>query len=95
MTEETSNAWKTKIVHAVSRNILQMLAIQRRDSNEWAIPGGMIDPGEIVTNTLKREFIEEALNSQKGVEYISIHPEPTSYHSEYLILFIISLVNAH
>lgn len=44
------------------------MAIQRRDSGEWAIPGGMVDPGETVTNTLKREFIEEALNSQKGIK---------------------------
>lgn len=42
--------------------ILQFVAIKRRDSGEWAIPGGMVDPGEIVTSTLKREFLEEALN---------------------------------
>lgn len=29
----------------------------------WAIPGGMVDPGEKISTTLKREFIEEALNS--------------------------------
>lgn len=28
----------------------------------WAIPGGMVDPGEYVSTTLKREFMEEALN---------------------------------
>ncbi|XP_078033549.1 ADP-ribose pyrophosphatase, mitochondrial isoform X1 [Augochlora pura] len=42
--------------------ILQFVAIQRRDSGEWAIPGGMVDPGETVSITLKREFMEEALN---------------------------------
>lgn len=42
--------------------VLQFVAIQRRDSGEWAIPGGMIDPGETVSNTLMREFMEEALN---------------------------------
>lgn len=45
------------------RPILQFCAIQRRDNNEWAIPGGMIDPGETVSETLKREFQEEALNA--------------------------------
>lgn len=45
------------------KKILQFVAIQRRDSGEWAIPGGMVDPGEVVTSTLKREFLEEALNS--------------------------------
>jgi len=43
--------------------ILQFVAIQRRDTGEWAIPGGMVDPGEMITSTLKREFMEEALNT--------------------------------
>lgn len=43
-----------------------MVAIQRRDNLMWAIPGGMVDPGERATATLKREFTEEALNSNKG-----------------------------
>ncbi|CAL7948347.1 unnamed protein product [Xylocopa violacea] len=43
--------------------ILQFVAIQRRDSGEWAIPGGMVDPGETISATLKREFMEEAMNS--------------------------------
>lgn len=49
-----------------SRNIIEMIAIQRRDNLMWAIPGGMVDPGEKATTTLKREFTEEALNSSKG-----------------------------
>lgn len=42
--------------------ILQFVAIQRRDTGEWAIPGGMVDPDETVSTTLMREFMEEALN---------------------------------
>lgn len=41
---------------------LQFVAIQRHDTGEWAIPGGMVDKGEKVSATLKREFTEEALN---------------------------------
>ncbi|XP_006867834.1 PREDICTED: ADP-ribose pyrophosphatase, mitochondrial [Chrysochloris asiatica] len=53
-----------KITHPVSgRNILQFVAIKRKDCGEWAIPGGMVDPGEKISATLKREFGEEALNS--------------------------------
>jgi len=44
------------------RKILQFVAIQRRDNNEWAIPGGMVDSGENVSATVRREFMEEALN---------------------------------
>ncbi|NXT42550.1 NUDT9 protein, partial [Pelecanoides urinatrix] len=59
-----------KIAHPVTgKNILQFIAIKRRDCGEWAIPGGMVDPGEKISATLKREFEEEALNSlQKSPE---------------------------
>ena len=40
--------------------LLQMVAIKRKDTGEWAIPGGMQDPGEIGMATLVREFKEEA-----------------------------------
>ncbi|NWJ01134.1 NUDT9 protein, partial [Crypturellus undulatus] len=53
-----------KIAHPVTgKNVLQFVAIKRRDCGEWAIPGGMVDPGEKISATLKREFGEEALNS--------------------------------
>ncbi|XP_037990518.1 ADP-ribose pyrophosphatase, mitochondrial isoform X1 [Motacilla alba alba] len=59
-----------KVAHPVSgKNILQFVAIKRRDCGEWAIPGGMVDPGEKIAATLKREFEEETLNSlQKSPE---------------------------
>eukprot|EP00043_Microstomoeca_roanoka_P006586 m.64075 g.64075 ORF g.64075 m.64075 type:complete len:324 (+) comp13474_c5_seq1:276-1247(+) len=43
--------------------VLQFVAIQRRDCGLWALPGGMVDPGEVASATVKREFGEEALNS--------------------------------
>lgn len=49
------------------RNILEIVAIQRRDNLMWAIPGGMVDAGEKSTKALKREFIEEAMNSNTGM----------------------------
>lgn len=48
---------------STGKNILQMCIIQRQDCGEFALPGGMVDPGESVSQTLKREFAEEALNS--------------------------------
>ncbi|XP_072273337.1 ADP-ribose pyrophosphatase, mitochondrial isoform X2 [Pyxicephalus adspersus] len=53
-----------KVTDAATGNaVLQFVAIQRKDCGQWAIPGGMVDPGELVTATLRREFCEEALNS--------------------------------
>lgn len=63
--------WKQDIIGVAEVNkdtkkpILQFVAIQRQDSGEWAIPGGMVDPGETISATLKREFMEEAMNSLK------------------------------
>ncbi|CAN8021972.1 unnamed protein product [Ixodes persulcatus] len=54
---------KVVVNNNTQRPVLQFVAIARRDSGEWAIPGGMVDPGELVTATLKREFCEEAMNS--------------------------------
>ncbi|XP_059052116.1 ADP-ribose pyrophosphatase, mitochondrial [Achroia grisella] len=45
-----------------NKPILQFVAIKRGDTGEWALPGGMVDPGEKVTATAIREFQEEATN---------------------------------
>ncbi|XP_078277198.1 ADP-ribose pyrophosphatase, mitochondrial-like isoform X2 [Rhinoraja longicauda] len=60
--------WKKEGGKPVTHNcsgkpILQFVAICRKDNKEWAIPGGMVDPGEKVSATLRREFGEETLNS--------------------------------
>ena len=38
----------------------KILLIQRKDTKEWALAGGMVDPGEHVSLTAKRELMEEA-----------------------------------
>ncbi|XP_028517955.1 transient receptor potential cation channel subfamily M member 2 isoform X2 [Exaiptasia diaphana] len=43
------------------KKVLEFVAILRKDNNQWAIPGGMVEPGQAVTQTLKAEFGEEAL----------------------------------
>eukprot|EP00300_Choanocystis_sp_HF-7_P033604 c45986_g1_i1.p1 GENE.c45986_g1_i1~~c45986_g1_i1.p1 ORF type:complete len:314 (+),score=48.02 c45986_g1_i1:48-989(+) len=44
---------------------LEMVVIKRQDSGVWAIPGGMVEEGESVSSTLRREFGEEALNTNE------------------------------
>jgi ADP-ribose pyrophosphatase YjhB (NUDIX family) len=43
-----------------------MVAIQRHDTKEWAIPGGMVDAGERTSDTVKREFMEEATSQERA-----------------------------
>ncbi|XP_066594168.1 ADP-ribose pyrophosphatase, mitochondrial isoform X2 [Prorops nasuta] len=57
-----------EIDKTTEKPILQFVAIQRKDTGEWAIPGGMVDPGETVSQTIRREFMEEALNSLEKQE---------------------------
>ncbi|KAJ8312987.1 hypothetical protein KUTeg_010360 [Tegillarca granosa] len=42
--------------------VLEFVAIQRQDCGEWALPGGMVEAGEKVSLTIKREFGEEAMS---------------------------------
>ncbi|XP_038076672.1 transient receptor potential cation channel subfamily M member-like 2 isoform X3 [Patiria miniata] len=52
--------------------VLEFIAIQRKDNQQWAIPGGMVEPGGVVSETLKREFGEEAMGSmEKSPEEIA------------------------
>ena len=59
--------------------VLEFVAIRRQDTKQWALPGvralnrqqlsllrifqGMVDPGENVSLTVRREFQEEAMKS--------------------------------
>ena len=43
---------------------LQFVASRRTDTGDWAIPGGMVDAGEICSLTMRREFEEEATRQQ-------------------------------
>ena len=38
---------------------IEFIGVKRNDTGQWAIPGGMVDPGEKVSMALKREFTEE------------------------------------
>ena len=61
--------WKTNddnepvVDNGTGKKILEFIAIERTDGGGWAIPGGMVDPGEQVSRTLKREFGEETMDT--------------------------------
>uniref|UniRef100_A0A0K0DH98 Nudix hydrolase domain-containing protein n=1 Tax=Angiostrongylus cantonensis TaxID=6313 RepID=A0A0K0DH98_ANGCA len=52
------------LVTRLKNGKLQFVAIRRSDTGEWAIPGGMVEAGEEVSQTLKREFSEETLDGK-------------------------------
>ncbi|EPB74034.1 hydrolase, NUDIX family [Ancylostoma ceylanicum] len=56
------------LVTRIKNDKLQFVAIKRGDTGEWAIPGGMVDAGEQVSDTLKREFSEETLGGKARAE---------------------------
>lgn len=65
-----------------------MIAIQRRDNNMWAMPGGMVECNESASAAAKREFTEEALKDASGM-YSILRNRPHEYE-----LFIFPLTHA-
>ena len=57
---------------------LECVLIKRADTGQWAIPGGMVDEGENVSKTLRREFEEEAAsaNDKTCLDHIFANPIP-------------------
>uniref|UniRef100_A0A1I8III0 39S ribosomal protein L2, mitochondrial n=1 Tax=Macrostomum lignano TaxID=282301 RepID=A0A1I8III0_9PLAT len=59
-----------KVVDPASgRPVLQFVSILRGDVKEWAIPGGMVDCGEEVSATLKRENTDNAWMETVAVNF--------------------------
>ena len=51
-------------IMATRRNgAIEFVSIQRTDTGEWALPGGMVELGDNVSITLKKEFGEEAMDT--------------------------------
>lgn len=47
---------------------LSILLIRRKDTGEWALPGGMVDAGEQVSATVRRELEEETgVNADQAI----------------------------
>ena len=56
------------IVTRFHKGRLQVVLVRRRDTDELAFPGGMVDPGSTVSRTLKGEFTEEAAKPGGAVD---------------------------
>lgn len=56
-----ADAWRfsVSVGGAVVNDEGKLLAIQRRDNGHWEPPGGLVEPGETLTQALIREVHEE------------------------------------
>ena len=54
----------------------QILLIRRSDNLQWALPAGGMEPGESVTECMKREVWEETGLVVKSCEAFAIYSEP-------------------
>jgi ADP-ribose pyrophosphatase len=63
VTRWQKDAAGNRVKDANGNDVLEFVAIKRGDTGEWAIPGGMVEAGDTVSLTLRKEFGEEALNT--------------------------------
>lgn len=55
----------------------RIVLIRRRDTGEWGLPGGIIDWGEDIPNTVMRELAEETgLNLVKIRRLVGVYSSP-------------------
>lgn len=50
------------VVARIHNGKLQFILVRRADNSQWALPGGMVEAGQTISGTRKREFAEEAMN---------------------------------
>ena len=57
-----------------------LLLIRRSDNARWALPGGMMEPGESIAECLVREVHEETGVEVEPVRLVGIYSDPTYGH---------------
>ncbi len=53
-----------------------VLLTRRADNGQWCLPGGMIDPGESVTEGCEREILEETGLKVRVVRLVGVYSNP-------------------
>lgn len=58
----------------------RLLLLRRNDNGHWAVPGGMMEPGETLEETARRETYEEAGLRTGRLDFLKIYSGPKFYY---------------
>ena len=58
----------------------RLLLLRRNDNGHWAVPGGMMEPGETLEETARREAREEAGIMIGRLDFLKIYSGPEFYY---------------
>ncbi len=61
----------------------RVLLIRRGDGRGWSLPGGLIEPGERVADSIVREVREETGLEVEPVRVVGVYSDPTFTHITY------------
>lgn len=57
-----------------------LLLIRRSDNGRWALPGGIMEPGECIADCVVREVLEETGVKVEPVRLVGIYSDPACGH---------------
>jgi mutator protein MutT len=75
----------------------RILLQQRSDYGDWGLPGGGMNPGETIQETMIREVVEETGLSVKDCEFYAVYSGPRmeyTYPDGNRVVFVMFLFNA-
>ena len=58
----------------------RLLLQKRTDTGDWAIPGGMMEPGETFEQTARREVLEETGLTLGALEFLAVYSGDQYYY---------------
>lgn len=58
----------------------RLLLLQRSDSHAWGLPGGAVEPGEVVAETARRETLEETGLEVGELELFGVFSGPDLFY---------------
>ncbi len=71
--------WLTGLSAVVLDDAGRVLLTERRDNGEWALPSGILEPGEQPAQAIVREIAEEARVEAQVVRLTSMVSDPDPY----------------